>query len=38
MACFVSQLQPLGPALEDGPVLPPGFQTPFERPYEVVFA
>lgn len=38
MACFVSQFQSLGPAPEDGPVLPPDFQTPFERPYEAVFA
>jgi LmbE family N-acetylglucosaminyl deacetylase len=37
MACFVSQFQPLGPAPEDGPVLPPGFRTPFERPCEVLF-
>ncbi len=36
VACFVSQVQPLGPAPVDGPVLPPQVLAHFARDHEVV--
>jgi LmbE family N-acetylglucosaminyl deacetylase len=38
VACFASQLRPLGPAPEDGPVLPPQVLAHFARDHEVVLA
>lgn len=36
VACFASQVRPLGPDPEDGPVLPPGVLAHFARDYEVL--
>ena len=36
VACFTSQVRPLGPEPEDGPVLPPGFLAHFDRDFETV--
>lgn len=38
MACFASQFLALGPAIEDGPVLPDGFEAPFHRAFEVLYS
>jgi LmbE family N-acetylglucosaminyl deacetylase len=37
MACYTSQLQALGPAPEDGPVLPVGFLEPFSETEEILW-
>lgn len=36
IACFTSQVRSLGPEPEDGPVLPPGFLSHFDRDHETV--
>jgi LmbE family N-acetylglucosaminyl deacetylase len=36
VACFPSQIHPLGPGRADGPVVPPGDLAHFGRPYETV--
>lgn len=36
IACFVSQIAPIGPDAADGPVLPAAFLAHFDRSYEVV--
>ena len=36
VACFRSQVAPVGPRPEDGPVLPPGVLAHFARDHEVL--